>query len=105
MDSQIDLGTEITIRNIQPLYRVFVDSIAQSHPLTLNASKLTNVDTCGAQLLYLFALNCQNRSITLTWQHLSQSVNQQLAHLGISLPDANNSTDHKGHCNVRHSQR
>ncbi|NKF52141.1 STAS domain-containing protein [Shewanella sp. WXL01] len=83
----IDLGSEITIRNIQPIYKQLLSQQQQASPVTLDASQLNKVDTAGAQMLFFFDRTCADKNIELTWLNLQSSLMQQLAHLGIRLVD------------------
>ena len=45
------LGSEISIRNIQPLYQKLLELLHRVDELILDAGELHKVDTAGAQLL------------------------------------------------------
>ncbi len=80
------LGTEISIRNIQPLYQKLLELLHRVDELILDAGELHKVDTAGAQLLYLFALSCDKRGLKLSWQQAQPTFIAQLTRLGIRIP-------------------
>lgn len=80
------LGTEISIRNIQPLYQKLLELLHRVDELILDAGELHKVDTAGAQLLYLFALSCDKRGLKLSWQQAQPAFIAQLTRLGIRIP-------------------
>lgn len=82
----IDLGTEITIRNIQPVYESLTKSLQDPRDLTINASQLTKVDTAGAQLLFLFEQTCNKRSLLINWKGATPELANELKELGIDIP-------------------
>ncbi len=80
------LGSEITIRNLQPIYESLSKSLQSPQALTINASELNKLDTAGAQLLYLFTQTCNERSLVVHWQGASPKLAENLKELGIDIP-------------------
>ncbi|WP_394129221.1 STAS domain-containing protein [Shewanella maritima] len=84
-DIEIDLGKEITIRNIQPLYHSMLNQLDANDDITLNAHQLERLDTAGAQCLYLFQQSCEKRGVKLSWLHADNELVSQLSQFGIHI--------------------
>ncbi|GAA0786214.1 MULTISPECIES: STAS domain-containing protein [Pseudomonadati] len=85
-ETTLDLGTAITIRNIQPIYSQLANHLQQTTPFIIDASKLTKVDTAGAQLLLFLHQTSIKRSINITWLPADKEISKQLALLAITIP-------------------
>lgn len=82
----IQLGEELTIRQVQPMYTQVIASLSEGHPLELNTQQLNKIDTAGAQLLYLLSAFCQQRSLTLQCDLSHPDIQRQFQYLGMTLP-------------------
>lgn len=60
-DQTIKLDSEITVRNIQPIFTQLSELLTHIEVIHIDASQLSRVDTAGAQLLYLFSKTCDSR--------------------------------------------
>ena len=78
--------TELTIRTVQDVYTKLHEHLAQGDALILDAGKLIQVDTAGAQLLHLLAKLDDSDSHRLTWQNGTTELRAQLQSLGIEIP-------------------
>ncbi|ACA84469.1 STAS domain-containing protein [Shewanella woodyi] len=85
-DQTIKLDSEITIRNIQPVFTQLCELFTQAEILHIDASQLSRVDTAGAQLLHLFSKTCDARSLKVDWLGCQDDLLESLGELGISLP-------------------
>ncbi|MGI2258479.1 STAS domain-containing protein [Shewanella sp. GXUN23E] len=78
--------TELTIRSVQDVYTKLHEQLAQGNALILDAGKLIQVDTAGAQMLYLLARLDDSDSHKLTWKNGTAELQAQLQSLGIEIP-------------------
>ncbi|MEC4727960.1 STAS domain-containing protein [Shewanella sp. D64] len=85
-DQTIKLDSEITIRNIQPVFSQLSELFTQTEILHIDASQLSRVDTAGAQLLHLFSRTCDARSLKVDWLGCQPDLLTNLRELGIILP-------------------
>ena len=91
-DQTIKLDSEITIRNIQPMFAQLSELFTQAEILHIDASQLSRVDTAGAQLLHLFSRTCDARSLKVDWFGCQPDLLVNLEELGITLPHLQVST-------------
>ena len=85
-DQTIKLDSEITIRNIQPVFAQLSELFTHTEILHIDASQLSRVDTAGAQLLHLFSKTCDARSLKVDWLGCQSDLLANLKELGIMLP-------------------
>jgi phospholipid transport system transporter-binding protein len=85
-DQTIKLDSEITIRNIQPIFTQLSELLTQTEILHIDVSQLSRVDTAGAQLLHLFSRTCDARSLKVDWLGCQADLLANLEELGIILP-------------------
>ncbi|MCF1426443.1 MAG: STAS domain-containing protein [Shewanella sp.] len=78
--------TELTIRSVQGVYTKLHDQLVQGNALILDTGKLIQVDTAGAQMLYLLARLDDSGTHKLTWKNGSAELQAQLQSLGIEIP-------------------
>ncbi|SQH74732.1 conserved protein of unknown function [Shewanella benthica] len=83
----IKLDSELTIRNIQPIFAQLAELLTHDKELHIDASLLTRVDTAGAQLLYLFSQTCASRSLRVDWLNCQPELQINLDNLGINIPE------------------
>ena len=83
----IKLDSELTIRNIQPIFAQLSELLTHDKELHIDASQLTRVDTAGAQLLYLFSQTCASRSLRVDWLDCQPELQINLENLGINIPE------------------
>ncbi|AQS35471.1 anti-anti-sigma regulatory factor (antagonist of anti-sigma factor) [Shewanella psychrophila] len=86
-EQTIILDSELTIRNIQPIFAQLSELLAHDEELHIDASQLSRVDTAGAQLLYLFSQTCESRSLKVDWLDCQPELKTNLENLGISIPE------------------
>ncbi|MCL2917231.1 STAS domain-containing protein [Shewanella litorisediminis] len=85
-ENTVELGSELTIRNIQPIYSQLAELLHQGRPVTLNASRLIKADTAGLQLLLCLQSHCTNCSIPLNWKGITTELVAQFKQMGMQLP-------------------
>jgi len=83
----IKLDSELTIRNIQPIFTQLSELLTHDEVLHIDASQLARIDTAGAQLLYLFTRTCSTRSLKLDWLNIQPELISNLEKLGISTSE------------------
>ncbi|BAJ00151.1 STAS domain-containing protein [Shewanella violacea] len=86
-EQRIRLDSELTIRNIQPIFTQLSALLTHDEELHIDASQLSRVDTAGAQLLYLFSRTCASRSLKVDWLNCRPELKANLENLGISIPE------------------
>ncbi|NRB22283.1 lipid asymmetry maintenance protein MlaB [Shewanella sp.] len=86
-EQTIRLDSELTIRNIQPIFAQLSQLLTHDKELHIDASQLTRVDTAGAQLLYLFSQTCTSRSLRVHWLDCQPELQINLQNLGINIPE------------------
>jgi len=86
-DQTIKLDSELTIRNIQPIFAQLSELLTHDKLLPIDLSQLSRVDTAGAQLLYLFSQTCNERSLKIEWQGGRPELITNLESLGIVIPE------------------
>lgn len=85
-EKTVELGSELTIRNIQPLFSQLAELLHQGSSVTLAASELIKADTAGLQLLLCLHSTCAQRSIPLNWVGTTPELKQQFLQMGMQLP-------------------
>ncbi|MBT1445192.1 STAS domain-containing protein [Shewanella sp. JM162201] len=85
-ENTVELGSELTIRNIQPIYSQLAELLHSGTPVTLDASTLIKADTAGLQLLLCLHSTCEQRSIPLHWQGTTAELKKQFIQMGMQLP-------------------
>lgn len=83
----IKLDSELTIRNIQPIFAQLSKLLTHDEQLHIDASELSRVDTAGAQLLYLFSQTCESRSFKIDWLNCQPELRTDLKKLGITISE------------------
>lgn len=91
-EQTIKLDSELTIRNIQPIFAQLTELLTHDEQLHIDASQLSRVDTAGAQLLFLFSQTCQSRSIKVDWLNCQPELKTNLLNLGITISELMNPT-------------
>ena len=86
-EQTIILDSELTIRNIQPIFAQLSELLTHDEELHIDASQLSRVDTAGAQLLYLFSQTCASRSLRVDWLYCQPELKTNLENLGITIPE------------------
>ncbi|WP_076413337.1 lipid asymmetry maintenance protein MlaB [Shewanella sp. UCD-KL12] len=86
-EQTIKLDSELTIRNIQPIFTQLSELLTHDEQLHIDASQLTRVDTAGAQLLYLFSQTCKARSLNVDWLDCQPELRTDLENLGITISE------------------
>jgi len=94
-DQTIKLDSELTIRNIQPIFARLSELLTHDKLLQIDLSQLSRVDTAGAQLLYLFSQTCNERSLEIEWQGGRPELITNLENLGIVIPELQTDTQEK----------
>ncbi|RTR38172.1 STAS domain-containing protein [Shewanella canadensis] len=94
-DQTIKLDSELTIRNIQPIFARLSELLIHDKLLHVDVSQLSRVDTAGAQLLYLFSQTCNARSLKVEWQGGQPELRTNLESLGIVIPELQTETQEK----------
>lgn len=85
-ENTVELGSELTIRNIQPLYSQLAELLHQGSAVSLEASELIKADTAGLQLLFCLQSTCVQRSIPLNWIGITPELKKQFLQMGMQLP-------------------
>ncbi|WP_299797775.1 lipid asymmetry maintenance protein MlaB [uncultured Shewanella sp.] len=91
-DQTIKLDSELTIRNIQPIFSQLSELLTKDKLLPIDLSQLARVDTAGAQLLYLFSKTCSARALKVEWRGGQAELVTNLASLGIVIPELKTET-------------
>ncbi len=86
-EQTIKLDSELTIRNIQPIFAQLSELLTHDEQLHIDASQLTRVDTAGAQILYLFSQTCEARSLHVDWLDCQPELKNDLENLGITISE------------------
>ncbi|WP_372870056.1 STAS domain-containing protein [Shewanella sp.] len=86
-ENPVHLGSELTIRNIQPTYSRLAELLLLCSPITIEATDLIKADTAGLQLLFCLQSTCTQRSIPLKWVGITPEIQRQLRQMGMQLAE------------------
>lgn len=84
--TRFELEPCITIKSVQDLYHQLHDFLIQKEDLVIDASKLSQIDTAGAQLLFHIEKMAEQRLHPIIWENGTPALKQQLEQLGINIP-------------------
>ena len=79
----LDLPDEISIANIGEWKEKFVEFVADTGPLVLNAEHLSRVDTSALQLMLALVKKAEAENKELSWDNPSAALKKTAVQLGL----------------------
>jgi ABC-type transporter Mla MlaB component len=83
-DEVIDCGEILTIANVGEIYTQLLTLLADGKFASLDCSKIERIDTATLQMLFAYAKEAQNQSVSLNWQDPSDTFIQNATVLGLA---------------------
>ncbi len=81
---EIDLGTNLTIAQVDGLLDRLLEINHDPADTILKASAIERADTSGLQCLYAFKRDIEEQGVAVTWQAPSENLTQAANLLGMS---------------------
>ncbi|MGD0503199.1 MAG: STAS domain-containing protein [Steroidobacteraceae bacterium] len=84
MVQEISLGPRLEIRDVEAAHRQLVQAVAGAASVRVDVSRITAVDTAGAQLLLALVREAERRVIGLEFSGKSIALEAALESLGLA---------------------
>lgn len=83
MESAIHLPSQLTIRQIEQVYRQCEEALKGSGNLLIDASEVSKIDTSGVQLLLALKAELDQQHSTLEWVGISNAMRDAVRFIGV----------------------
>lgn len=84
VSGDIVLEGVLGIAEAEAMHQQLSEVLNANVDISIESEKLSRVDAAGAQLLYAFVKEAKERSLTVTWKPVSNTLLETLSILGLS---------------------